>query len=144
MPFVDGNCYWYGYLILDNYSDVVNTFKTNTHRAKALIPAYTHMHKGTPGKVKKLTEVFTEDMHFLTWEHNKQPQNPEAAQLFVVYRFKQGEKADIHRAENIVKVTSDNFYTLPYEGGQNDYTYMVTALDAFKNEGKAAKIKVKL
>lgn len=144
MSFVAGNCYWYGYLILDNYSDVVNTFKNSTHRAKALIPAYTHMHEGNPGKIKKLTEAFTEDMHFLTWEHNKQPRNPETAQLFVVYRFNQGERIDINQAEKIVKVTPDNFYTLPYEGGQKNYTYVVTALDAFKNEGKPVKIKVKL
>ncbi len=143
MSFVHGNCYWYGYLILDNYSDVATTLKTNTHRAKSLIPAYTHMHNGRPDKVKKLIEVYTEDMHFLTWEHNKQPQNPETAQRFVVYRFKQGEKADINRAENIVKITSDNFFVLPYEGGSNRYTYVVTALDAFWNEGKPARIKVK-
>lgn len=144
MSFVHGNCYWYGYLILDNYADVATTLKTNTHRAKSLIPAYTHMYNGRPDKVKKLTEVYTEDMHFLTWEHNKQPQNPETAQRFVVYRFKQGEKTDINRAENIVKITSDNFFVLPYEEGNNRYTYVVTALDAFWNEGKPVKIKVKL
>ena len=85
-----------------------------------------------------------EDMHFLAWEHQNQPQNPETARQFVVYRFRAGEKADINRAENIVAVTPDNFFVLPYEGGRNEYTYAVTALDAFKNEGKAAKIKVRL
>lgn len=144
MSFVDGNCYWYGYLILDNSSDVVNTFKTSTHRAKSLIPAYTHMHKGRPDKVKKLAQVYVEDMHLLTWEHKKQPHNPESAQQFVIYRFRSGEKVDINRAENIVAVTPDNFFVLPYEGGKNRYTYAVTALDAFKNEGKAVRIKVKL
>ncbi len=144
MSFVHGNCYWYGYLILDNYSDVVNTFQTNTHRAKSLIPAYTHMHKGRPDAVKKLAEVFTEDMHFLTWEHNKQPRHPETAQRFVIYRFKQGEKVDVNRAENIVKITSDNFFVLPYEGGNSRYTYVVTSLDAFWNEGKHKSIKVRL
>lgn len=144
MSFVSGNCYWYGYQILENYADVVNTLKTSAHRAKAIIPAYTHLHKGAPDKVKKLTEVFTEDMHFLTWEHAKQPRNPETAQQFVVYRFRAGEKVDVNRAENIVAVTPDNFYVLPYEGGNNKYTFAVSALDAFKNEGKAVKIKVRL
>lgn len=144
MSFVSGNCYWYGYLILDDFYNVVNTFKTSTHRAKALIPAYSHLHKGRPDKVKKLTEVFTEDMHFLTWEHTKQPRNPETAQQFVIYRFRAGEKVDVNRAENIVAVTPDNFFVLPYEGGKNRYTFAVSALDAFKNEGKAVKIKVRL
>ena len=144
MSFVHGNCFWYGYLILENSGRIADALKAGAHRAKALIPAYTHLHKGHPGKVKKLTQAFTEDMHFLTWEHRKEPHNPEAARQFVIYRFSANEKVDLDRAENIVAVTPDNFYVLPYEGGGNKYTYAVTALDAFKNEGKAAKIKVKL
>jgi len=62
----------------------------------------------------------------------------------VVYRFAQGERVDIGRAENIVGITPENFFVLPYEGGTNRYTYVVTALDAFWNESKARRIKVKL
>lgn len=144
MAFVHGNCYWYGYQILDDFEGVAGVLKTDVHSAKALLPAYTHMHDGRPGAVKKLAEVFTEDMHFLTWEHNKKPLQPETAQKFVVYRFHHTEKVDINRAENIVQVTPDNFFVLPYEGGDKRYTYVVTALDAFSNESKEKKIKVKL
>lgn len=143
LSFVDGNCYWYGYLILDNYADVANTLATQTHRAKSLIPAYIHMHKGTPNKVKKLVDVFTEDMHFLTWESDKQAHNPEAANYFVVYRFAKGEKINIENAANIVKITGDNFFVIPYENGKTKYTYAVTAVDAFHNESKMVKVKVK-
>ena len=144
MSFVSGNCYWYGYQILDNADGVTDILKTDIHRGKALIPPYTHLHKGRPAAVKKLAEVFTEDMHFLTWEHKKEPMSPEKAQKFVVYRFRNGEKTDLNRAENIIAVTSDNFFVLPYESGINPYTYIVTALDAFGNEGKGKKIKVRL
>lgn len=144
MPFVHGNCYWYGYQILDNFSGVANAMRTDLHRSKTLIPAYTHLYKGRPAEVKKLTDVYTEDMHFLTWEYKKDPSNPESARRFVVYRFLRGEKVDIERAENIVKITPDNFFVLPYEGGESRYTYVVTALDAFHNESKPAKTKVKL
>ena len=143
LSFVDGNCYWYGYLILDNYANVANTLATQTHRAKSLIPAYTHMHKGNPSKVKKLVDVFTEDMHFLTWESDKLSSNPEAAKYFVVYRFRNSENVDIDYATNIVKITGDNFFVIPYEDGQTKYTYVVTAVDAFHNESKITKIKVK-
>ena len=143
MSFVHGNCYWYGYQILDNFAGVADMLKTDIHRSKALIPAYTHMHEGRPDAVKKLTEVFTEDMHFLTWEHLKEPMSPEAARKFVVYRFQHKQKADINLAEHIVAVTPDNFFVLPYEGGESRYTYVVTALDAFGNESKVKKIKVK-
>lgn len=143
MPFVNGNCYWYGYQILDNTGGVADMLKTDIHRARALVPASTHMHNGRPGAVKKLTNIYTEDMHFLTWEHKKTPMNPETAQKFVVYRFRHGERVDIDSAENIVTVTPDNFFLLPYEGGETRCTYVVTALDAFGNESKGKRIKIK-
>jgi len=144
MAFVQGNCYWYGYQILDNSEGVADVLKTDIHRTRALVPAYTHMHDGRPSAVKKLTEVFTEDMHFLTWEHAREPMNPETAKKYVVYRFGHKEKVDIKRAEHILQVTPDNFFVLPYEGGDKKYTYVVTALDAFGNESKEKKIKIKL
>ena len=144
MPFVHGNCYWYGYQVLDDFKGVTGILQKDIHRAKALVPAYTHMHDGRPSTVKKLAEVFTEDMHFLTWEHKKIASRPEMAQKFVVYRFAHNEKVDINRAENILQVTPDNFFVLPYEGGDQKYTYVVTSLDAFGNESKQKKIKVKL
>ena len=142
MAFVHGNCYWYGYLILDNYQDIAEVLKTQTHQAKALIPPYTNMHKGKPDRVKNLQDVYTQDMHFLTWQSDKQPGNPETAQRFVVYRFRRGEKVNVNNAENIVAITPDNFYVLPYQDGKTLYTYAVAPLDAFWNEGKARTIKV--
>ena len=82
-------------------------------------------------------------MHFLTWESDKQAHNPESANYFVVYRFRQDEKVNIDDATNIVHITGDNFYVIPYENGQTKYTYVVTAVDSFHNESKIAKVKVK-
>lgn len=144
MAFVSGNCYWYGYLIAENSNAVADQLKNNIHRTKALIPPYRHLHKGRPGKVKNLSEGFTEEKHFLSWEYTREPMNPEKARKFVVYRFQRGERIDTNRSENIVAVTPRNFLVLPYEGGKNRYTYAVTALDAFGNEGKESRIKVKL
>lgn len=144
MTQVHGNCYWYGYQILENVQGTADTLRQAIHRSKALIPAYTHMHEGRPEKVKKLIEQFTEDMHFLTWEHKREPLQPEKAQKFVLYRFRESEKIDIEQAEHLLAVTHDNFFILPYEGGENRYTYVVTALDAFGNESKVRKIKVTL
>ena len=144
MSFVHGNTYWYGYQILDNFEGVANMLQSDIHKSKALIPAYTHLHQGRPDRVKKLTNVFTEDMHFLTWEHNRDKKNPETAQKFVVYRFREGEKLDLNKTDNILTVTPENFFVLPYEGGSRRYTYVVTSLDAFGNESKERKIKVRL
>ena len=123
---------------------VAGMLKSYIHQSKALIPAYTHLHKGEPERVKKLANVFTEDMHFLTWGHNRDKKNPETAQKFVVYRFRDGEKVDLRNADNILSVTPENFFVLPYEGGNRRYTYVITSLDAFGNESKERKIKVRL
>jgi hypothetical protein len=142
-PFVHGNSYWYGYQITDNSDGAADIIKSEIHRYKALIPAYTHMYSDKPKRVNKLKEVYTEDLHFIAWEHNRDFTNPETAHKFVVYRFQESEKVDVNSAENIVQVTPDNFFLLPYERGQNKYTYVITTLDAFGNESKARKIKVK-
>lgn len=141
--FVGGSCFWYGYQLLDNEQQVATLLKTNLHRAKSLIPAYTNMYKGRPSKVRKLADVYTEDMHFLTWEHNRQSGKPRTAQRFVVYRFRQGEAINTADATKIEQITPDNFFVLPYEQGRNTYTYVITALDAYWNESKPAKITVK-
>ncbi len=144
MSFVGGNCYWYGSQIVDNYNNVSSLLQTNLHKSKSLIPPYTHMHKGKPAPVKKLAESYTSEMHFISWQHNPRTRNPESAQRFVIYRFRKGEKVDLNKAQNIVDIINDNFFVLPYEGGSNIYTYVVTPLDAFWNEGKGKKIRVRL
>ena len=144
MSFVHGNCYWYGYQILDNFEGVAGMLKSDIHQSKALITANTHLHKGVPARVKKLAKVYTEDMHFLTREHNRDKNDPETAHKFVIYRFREGEKIDLNKAGNILSVTPDNFFILPYENGNKRYTYVVTSLDAFGNESKERKIKVRL
>lgn len=141
---IEGNCFWYGYLILDNDKGVADKLKNDTHRTQSLIPAYAHMHKKRPKRVADLKEVYTEGMHFLTWRHEKQPNNPESAKYFVIYRFKKGKRVNIKKAENILKKTNENYYLLPYENGKNRYTYVVTAVDAFQNESKGTKIKVSI
>jgi len=51
MSFVHGNCYWYGYQVLDNFEGVADVMRGKLHKAPSLIPAYTHMHDSRPNKV---------------------------------------------------------------------------------------------
>jgi hypothetical protein len=66
------------------------------------------------------------------------------AALYAIYQFKKGEKVDLSKSDNIVAVTRETMYKLPYENGKAKYTYVVTALDRLQNESKAVKVKVKL
>ena len=44
----------------------------------------------------------------------------------------------------IVKITSDTMLKLPYNGGVESYTFVVTAVDRMSNESAGVKKKVKL
>ena len=63
---------------------------------------------------------------------------------FVVYRFRMDEPNDLSNPAKIVSITSDPWYSLPYDHGQVKYRYVVTAVDRFHNEsqGKAKKVKL--
>lgn len=141
---IHGNCYWSGYNVADNYKSVTDYLKSDYHKYPALIPAYTHMHKKSPAKVKNVKEYYTTDSHYLLWEGYIRKDDPESASYFVVYRFKDGEKENLDDPRNIVGVTRNTEYLLPYEGGNQKYKYVVTAVDAFHNESKGKSKKIKL
>lgn len=142
---INGNCFWPGYDLLDDVGGISEELRANYHKYPALIPAYTNLHAGTPDKVKKLNQFYTTTQNVLSWTRaGKDAQDPENAQYFVVYRFKKGETVNLNRAENIVTTTRSTEFVLPYEGGNNKYTYVVTAVDAFHNESKGSSIKVTL
>ena len=141
---VHGNCFWPAYELLDNYKGIADRLKSNYHKYPALIPAYTHMHKKSPKKVNKLQESYTATTHTLSWESLSDKYDPETAKYYVIYRFPKGEKENIDNAQAIVTVTREKSYTLPYEGGNKEYKYIVTAVDAFHNESKGQSKKIKL
>ncbi len=141
---IQGNCFWPGYTIMENYKGVANELATNYHKYPALIPAYTNLHKKAPKKVKKIQETFTAEKHLLTWETNHDANDPTTAQYYVVYRFRKGDKQDLNFSKNIVAITRNSSIELPYEGGNNEYKYVITTVDAFNNESGGKSMKIKL
>lgn len=141
---IQGGCYWSGYNIAENYKGIADQLSNKYNKYPALIPAYTHMHKGTPQKVKKIKELYNNTSHYLEWERTGKKNDPEGAKYFVVYRFENGQHENLNDPRHIVGITRDTKYTLPYEGGKKKYKYVVTAVDAFHNESHGTSKKVKL
>jgi len=141
LPHVMGNCFWPANEILWNNAGVADSLKRHYHRFPALIPAYTHMHDRTPKEVKKLKAEWTEHGYLLHWEAEQSETNPELASYFVIYRFERNEKKDINNPDKIVATTRNLYYLLPYNNGNERYTYIVTAVDRFHNESKKGKVK---
>jgi len=141
---VHGNCFWPAYELLDNYKGISDRLKSNYHKYPALIPAYIHMHKKSPKKVDNLQESYTTTTHILSWNSKSEKYDPETAKYYVIYRFSKGEKENLDNAQAIVAITREKQYILPYEGGNREYKYVVTAVDAFHNESKGRSKKVTL
>lgn len=141
---IGGSCFWSAYSLLENYKNISTDLEDDFYRYPALIPAYTHMSDKQPKKISKLKEEYTPDKHLLTWESNHVENDPVTAFYYVVYRFQHGEKTDLNKAQNIVAITSDTHYELPYIDAKTSYKYVVTAVDRFYNESKPREKKVKL
>ena len=114
------------------------------HKSIALPPTYSFIDNNAPKAVRKLKKLWTIDGYMLFWTEPKSKTPMDDAKMYVIYQFEKGEKIDLENPANIVKVTSNKFYKLPYVNGYDKYTYIVTALDRVNNESKAKKIKVRL
>ncbi len=140
-PAIYGNCFWPGYELLKNNGGITDSLRNNYQRFPALIPAYAHMHNKRPKDVKSLKAEWTADGYKLHWKRNGDVVNPEKAQYYVIYRFKDKEKTNLEDASKIVKITRNTEYILPYESGKEKYKYVVTSVDRFHNETKKGKSK---
>lgn len=144
LPTVQGSCQWYAAAVVENRGHYRDLLVSEYHKYPALIPVSPFMDDKAPGKVKKLKPVWTEDGYILFWTEPKAKTEMDKAVQYVIYRFNNKEKVDLHDPSHIVAITRDNFYKLPYESGDVKYQYVVTALDRLHNESKAVKKKVKL
>ena len=145
LPGIDGNCWWPGYSLAKNSNGVADSLRNHYQEYPALIPAYTHFHKKAPKDVKSLKAEWTPNGYLLHWQQNGDPQNPEKAQYYVIYRFKDGEKTQLNDPSKIVTITKKTSFLLPYEKGTMKYKYVITSVDRFHNEtkkGKSKKVKL--
>ena len=142
--FITGNCFWYGYQIADNESGIFSVLKDKYHTTKALIPAFEKIDNRIPDNVKKLKAEWTVNGYKLMWNSDKNEDEILKHAYYCIYRFHNKEKVDISNSENIVAITKDNSYLLPYENGKTKYIYVVTALNRLHTESEPEKKKVKL
>ena len=141
---VQGTVLWYAKAAVDNVGNYGTLLRNNYWRTPALQPLMPFIDAKAPKKPRKVKPVWTADGYILFWTAPKGKGWKDEAKKYVVYRFAKGEKIDYNNAANIVAITSNTFYKLPYDNGHNKYTYAVTALDRMQNESKPVKKAVKL
>lgn len=141
---VSGNCLWYSAVVANNTGRVTEALSRQYQRTPALLPSMPFMDDKAPRKPRKVKPVWTSDGYILFWTAPKAKKEMDKAKWYVVYRFKKGQDKDYDNPENIVAITADTYFKLPYQNGRESYTYAVSALDRLHNESKPVKKSVKL
>ena len=144
LPGVVGSCLWYSAVVVDNVGNYATALRTTYHKYPALSPDYSFIYKKAPKKPKRLKALWMPDGYYLFWSTSLTNDEMNKATRYVIYRFEKGQERDLDNPANIVAITSDPLYRLPYDGGQHKYVYVVTALNRIQNESKPAKKSVKL
>lgn len=147
LPNVQGNVWWHGYWVTDNYKGVADSLALKYQSTLAIPPAYGDKSL-KPDPVKDLSLVNENGQTFLTWTGQVGASLPlETDQVkYVVYQFFPGETIDIEDAQTIIAIT-------PYTGVLvEDYsegpsaegsTFVVTALDRMNRESEPVETKFK-
>lgn len=144
---VDGNVWWHGYWVTDNYKGVKDMLSQNFQRNIALPPQWGD-NSIKPKGVNNLIVERYDGKTFLEYEmpSNGGKEREDDAVMAVVYGFLPGEDpSDLKNAEAIVEVTpftrvkiSDDEDPQSLKG----MTYVVTTLDRCNRESSGVKIKL--
>ena len=144
MPHVNGTVLWYAKAAVDNVGNYGQALRTNYWKSPALQPLMPFIDGKAPKKVGSVKVDWTANGPVLTWKQPKGKKWDDVVNRYVVYRFEKGELENLSDASKIITVTGETSLKLPYQGGRQQYTYVVTALDRMSNESKGAKKKVRL
>lgn len=144
LPGVSGSCMWYSAALASNTGNYAAALAANYHQRPALQPAMPFIDNVAPGKVRKVKALWMPDGYYLFWTAPKHNNEMDRARQYAIYAFAKGERVDTSDASHLVAITSNCMYKLPFEHGQNKFTYVVTALDRLHNESKAVKKTLKL
>ena len=144
MQNVDGTVLWYAKAAVDNTGNYATALRQTYWRTPALQPLMPFIDKKAPKKPRRVKPVWTSDGYILFWTAPKGKKWGDVATRYVVYRFAKGEKVNTSDASKILCVTSQTHLKLPYQKGEDKYTYVVTALDRLQNESKPVKKTIKL
>ena len=144
LPNVSGTVLWYAKAAVDNVGNYSTVLRQSYWRYPALQPQMPFIDKKAPKNPRKVKPVWTSDGYILFWTAPKGKKWDDEVTRYVVYRFAKGEHVTLDDPSKIVALTSETFFKLPYQKGNDKYTYIVTALDRLQNESKGVKKTIKL
>jgi uncharacterized lipoprotein YddW (UPF0748 family) len=141
---VRGNCFWYGYQIDENTFHVRDLLHNEVFTQPALPPAFTTLDAEAPAKVRQLKATLTGRGLKVSWSRTEARDPKQQERYYCVYKFHKGEKVNIADFSHLLmRTTKTEFYDYDIEGSRR-FTYVVTAVDPYNNEGKPVKTTIKV
>lgn len=136
-----GNSFWYAYEVEDNTFHVRDFLKRSVFQTPAMPPAYTHLNSKAPAKASHLDgELVRTDrgraLH-LFWTAPKTDRQPNhRTRYYNIYRFAKGESVNTRSLKHLYAHSAKpEFYDYNIDSSSK-YTYVITAVDYYNNEGK--------
>lgn len=145
---IRGNCFWYAYQVDDNAFKVRDFLTHSIFCGQAALPAFTSLYDKQIDRVRNLNGDLVQTQKGialqLKWEAPKYLDARQKPRYYNVYRFEKGEKVTIGSLSHLyIRVDGTQLYDYNITTS-NKYTYVVTAVDYYNNEGKDAKKTFKL
>lgn len=152
LPNVDGNIWWHGYWVTENFKGAGDELRNNLQKYLALAPAYGDKNK-RPAEVKNIKVSEKDGKSLITWDlpadfggYNSKPKDLKNQKdtdpvKFVVYEFLPDEEIDLNDASGIITVTPKNevLFSTPEPGT----TILITSVDRMNRESKPVKYVIK-
>lgn len=133
-PNIQGNCWWSGYVVTDNFKGVADSLAQNYQNTIALVPEYGWIKSSKPGKIGKPS--YDTKTKLLSWPKARTEGKTDDVNHYVVYRFELDDTVmNPENAENIYAVTYDNNIKVEKPG-----KYMVSGLNRVNREGAPSEV----
>lgn len=139
-----GNVWWSAEDLFRNYKGIGDSLINNYQSYRALLPEYRGALGKTkaPAQIKMLLEDRNEDGHMLMWEDERKASEPAGAYYYAVYAFPDGVKPDVSQVRYLVSISTNPYFILPPMAVGERYTFAVTAINRFWQEGKPQSITI--
>ncbi len=145
---IRGNCFWYAYQVEDNAFHVRDFLKQSFFCGQAALPAFTSLNDKELDRVQNLNADLVQTSKGLAlnlkWEAPKVTDSRQQPRYYNVYRFAKGEKVTIGSLSHLyTRVNGTQLFDYNITTSSK-FTYVVTAVDYYNNEGKMAKKSFKI
>ena len=113
--------------------------RNDLYKAIALPPTMPWIDDKSPNPPRHVQFIASSNGNLIYWQEPKFKDEMNKAYTYVIYKIDKTKKSEL-TADNIIAITSKNFYKLPItsKGG----IFAITSLDRLKNESKATTITI--